>query len=309
MLIKKIIVSSLLTTNVLFGETLTLKGGWELIGADYDMTTERFDNTCVEYMWKYGEIENKKDWMLHIANQTTYNYTGNTFNILSKREGYWVKSNTGGCDILLSDKNETKVVFQSGEIWKGFTYKTITSSLTGKIWLDRNLGATQVCTSSIDTACYGDYYQWGRNTDGHEKKNSMTTSVLSVSTSNVNHGNFILVTSSPGDWTNIDSYGLIRTKEWNPCPNGFKVPTMEELIQENITNINDAYNILKLPAAGYRAGHLTGSIYFQGERGHIWSSSQNGSYSNSKNLYFANTYASSDTSYRVHGFPVRCIKD
>ena len=103
MIKKKVIVSSLLLASVLYGETLTLKGGWELIGADYDMTTAKFDNTCVEYMWKYGEVENKKDWMLHIANQTSYNYTGNTFNTLSKREGYWVKSSGDGCTISLSD--------------------------------------------------------------------------------------------------------------------------------------------------------------------------------------------------------------
>ena len=42
---------------------------------------------------------------------------------------------------------------------------------TGKTWMDRNLGATQVATSSADTASYGDLYQWGRAADGHEKKN------------------------------------------------------------------------------------------------------------------------------------------
>jgi hypothetical protein len=39
---------------------------------------------------------------------------------------------------------------------------------TGKVWLDRNLGARQVCTSSTDAACFGDLYQWGRAKDGHE---------------------------------------------------------------------------------------------------------------------------------------------
>ena len=34
-------------------------------------------------------------------------------------------------------------------------------SPTGKIWMDKNLGATQVATSSTDAASYGDLYQWG----------------------------------------------------------------------------------------------------------------------------------------------------
>jgi len=64
------------------------------------------------------------------------------------------------------------------------TYKIVTSPITGKVWLDRNLGASMVCTQSRDDFaddasyvtsqenCFGDYYQWGRLADGHEKANS-----------------------------------------------------------------------------------------------------------------------------------------
>ena len=38
---------------------------------------------------------------------------------------------------------------------------TVTSA-TGKVWMDRNLGAGRVATSSTDTEAYGDLYQWGR---------------------------------------------------------------------------------------------------------------------------------------------------
>ena len=48
-------------------------------------------------------------------------------------------------------------------------------SPTGKIWMDKNLGATQVATSSTDAASYGSLYQWGRNTDGHESRTSAVT--------------------------------------------------------------------------------------------------------------------------------------
>jgi len=43
----------------------------------------------------------------------------------------------------------------------GPDYQEVTS-LTGRIWLDRNLGASRVATSPTDTAAYGDMYQWGR---------------------------------------------------------------------------------------------------------------------------------------------------
>lgn len=42
----------------------------------------------------------------------------------------------------------------------------VISPYTGKTWMDRNLGATQVATSSTDAASFGDLYQWGRANDG-----------------------------------------------------------------------------------------------------------------------------------------------
>ncbi|MFZ1451482.1 MAG: hypothetical protein WAT20_02205, partial [Ferruginibacter sp.] len=47
--------------------------------------------------------------------------------------------------------------------------------ITGKIWMDRNLGASRVATSSTDDLAYGDLYQWGRLTDGHQNRTSGTT--------------------------------------------------------------------------------------------------------------------------------------
>ena len=66
----------------------------------------------------------------------------------------------------------------------------------GTIWMDRNLGATQQATSSTDTAAYGDLYQWGRFTDGHQCRTSATTSSQST-TSTPAHGDFIFGST---DW-------------------------------------------------------------------------------------------------------------
>ncbi|MCX8486231.1 MAG: hypothetical protein ORN53_03470, partial [Crocinitomicaceae bacterium] len=49
---------------------------------------------------------------------------------------------------------------------KPWIYGTVISPYTAKVWMDRNLGASQVATSSNDAASYGDLYQWGRATDG-----------------------------------------------------------------------------------------------------------------------------------------------
>ena len=75
----------------------------------------------------------------------------------------------------------------------------ISNPSTGEVWMDRNLGATQVATSSTDTASYGDLYQWGRAADGHERRTSGTTSTLSTSDT-PGHGDFITISSNPNDW-------------------------------------------------------------------------------------------------------------
>ena len=55
---------------------------------------------------------------------------------------------------------------------------TVVNPVTGKVWLDRNLGATQVAISSTDADSYGDLYQWGRNADGHQIRTSDITTTL-----------------------------------------------------------------------------------------------------------------------------------
>ncbi len=84
-------------------------------------------------------------------------------------------------------------------------------SKTGRVWMDRNLGANKVATSMTDTEAYGDLYQWGRLTDGHEKRNSGTTTTLSNSDT-PGHGDFITNNSespySPFDWRSPQNNNL-----------------------------------------------------------------------------------------------------
>ena len=54
----------------------------------------------------------------------------------------------------------------------GLTYETVLNPDTGRVWLDRNLGASQVADAKDDSDAYGDLYQWGRYRDGHEDRTS-----------------------------------------------------------------------------------------------------------------------------------------
>jgi hypothetical protein len=199
----------------------------------------------------------------------------------------------------------------------GTTYGTVVSPYTGKVWLDRNLGASQVCTDLNATACYGDYYQWGRNYNGHQESNSTTTVTLS-SDINSSGSSFITNNSSPYDWADngVDDNGTLRTANWSKtdgtsvCPIGYRVPTIDELtdetISEGVVNYIDAFNnFLKLPSAGARG--YDGSLYDQGIYGYIWLSSVNSTKSHAMLFYDSDAFTYNDS--RANASSVRCLKD
>jgi hypothetical protein len=82
---------------------------------------------------------------------------------------------------------------------EGLSYGYVYNPTTGKIWIDRNLGATKVATSVTDTDAYGWLYQWGRLTDGHQIRTSSTSSTRSSEDVPVS-GNYIITLESPFDW-------------------------------------------------------------------------------------------------------------
>ena len=139
---------------------------------------------------------------------------------------------------------------------------TVYNPITGETWMDRNLGATQIATSFDDVNAYGDLYQWGRNTDGHQIRTSSTTSILST-TNSPNHSDFILANS---DWLTVSDDNLWQDVNGinNPCPLGFRLPTESELEAERLSWIsNDAAGAfaspLKLTVGGARS-RMSGAI-------------------------------------------------
>ena len=159
------------------------------------------------------------------------------------------------------------------------------TSATGRIWMDRNLGATRRATSPVDEQAYGDLYQWGRPADGHGIRNSPTTTTLSNS-DQPGHGNFITVDRNPRDWRTPQNFILWQGVDGinNPCPAGFRVPTLDEWRAEmdswSSRDAVGAFNsALKLPLAGKRSSMERlpdddfDDIYPSvGSRGYYWSS-------------------------------------
>jgi uncharacterized protein (TIGR02145 family) len=189
---------------------------------------------------------------------------------------------------------------------------TVINPITGKIWMDRNLGASQVATSSTDAASYGYLFQWGRAADGHQIRTSGTTSTLS-GTNTPGHGNFILAPNSPYDWRSPQNGNLWDdvTRTNNPCPTGYRLPTEAEWNAERIcwstNNSAGAFaSPLKLPVAGYR-NNSNGSLSNVDSGGAYWSGTV--SIADSRLLAFNSSSASTATPYRALGASVRCLKD
>lgn len=192
----------------------------------------------------------------------------------------------------------------------------VINPVTGKTWMDRNLGASQVATSSTDALAYGDLYQWGRRADGHQCRNSATTSTLS-STDQPSHGNFIRNSWGNLDWRNPQNNNLWQgtTGINNPCPNGYRLPTDSELNNESLSwntlNALGAYNSpLKLTMAGAR-NYQNGSTLSVGSYGFYWNSTVSGEHSRLLGFNSNSTSAGSGTGSdgRASGLSVRCIKN
>ena len=186
----------------------------------------------------------------------------------------------------------------------------VTNPTTGEIWMDRNLGATQAATSSTDANSYGDLYQWGRFSDGHQCRTSATTATLS-SIDQPAHGDFIIGAAS--DWRSPQNDNLWQGVNGvnNPCPSGYRIPTESEINAERLswyanTSAGALASPLKLPMAGGHDSAL-GSLGAVGTDGYYWSSTVSSTFS--RFLRFVSSNAGMYDVNRADGFSVRCLKD
>ena len=211
---------------------------------------------------------------------------------------------------------------QNKVIHKGKLYLPVESPKTGRVWLDRNLGASQVCNAYNNDDCYGDYYQWGRDTDGHEIKNSSLLDLWDVVSSEaLLSDEFVRSSLEFGwDWSESDVSGEARQHDWGKidgssiCPLGFYVPTFSELENELSTlDVSSAFDsFLKVPSAGLRYARYGNSLFSgkgSSSQAYLWTNSI--SVSNSGGESSAGQWFSKDfynlSKYRADALPVRCI--
>jgi uncharacterized protein (TIGR02145 family) len=195
--------------------------------------------------------------------------------------------------------------------------KDVSNPTTGETWMDRNLGAYSAARSSTDCWAYGNLYQWGRASEGHEYRSSGGTST-NATTAVPNLGNpwdglFVIEGDPPFDWLTPQDNTLwqVATGTNNPCPGGYRLPTEAELDAERTswgsnTSAGAYGSPLKLSMTGSRY-YSSGNVLSVGDNGNYWSSTVNGTESRYLNIVSDNAQIYSTE--RANGHSVRCIRD
>ena len=207
----------------------------------------------------------------------------------------------------------------------------VISPITGRIWMDRNLGDKSKITSASPGTDYGCLFQYGRNNDGHADvewttsggtyKNGTTTEQSSDGNSKTNKHNTNSWTTLNFEaqkalWDGVDAPN-------NPCPSSFRLPTTTEWDAEFVgSRTKGTWNLngttendwLTFGQYGYKGNGITSltlnNSYYsawaigRGGKGSVsWHNALSSGSSYSGNSDFDNS------NYTGYVFPVRCIKD
>lgn len=228
-------------------------------------------------------------------------------------------------------------------------------------WLDRNLGAKKVAESKGDYEAYGSLFQWSRKADGHEKTSWSDAAVGALvngitpinervpDRANAGHNKFIPTNAEPNDWASQSSTqetglwgGKYTDYEWhapmadetnmnNPCPDGYRVPTVNEFLSMAgaILNTKLTYNTkysisdpntvfaesdLHLPSSGDMLYSSSSANTENGNlRGVYWTNSsaakKGDNYNNANRLLFMSGQVIVNPYQRTNAYSIRCIRD
>lgn len=186
-------------------------------------------------------------------------------------------------------------------VTKTVNYGTITTGLSGagKCWITQNLGSSNQASSATDATdvSAGWYWQFNRK-QGYANNATVTTPAWTI-TSIINENS---------DWLPAN----------DPCTLklgiGWRIPTYTEWLNANMTGgwvtgyAAAAYaSVLKLHAAGFLFPG-SGVLYFRGNNGYYWSSTEN-FIPYGWNLNFDSSTSSVSGYDKAGGFSVRCLRD
>lgn len=202
---------------------------------------------------------------------------------------------TNGCNVVFSSEKDVG-------IWR-YKLVALTVEINGIHWATRNVDLPGTLASAPESL--GSFYQWGSNVawssrDPLQRWNPVT-----------------------GQWDGA-LWASVARNEWlpenNPSPEGFRIPTREEL--ENLLEIANSWtfrngvagrlfgtapNQLFLPAVGNREN---GTLFEPNARGNYWSGSLSAFFASASTwLRFSSQLNTVQDSIRNMGYSIRCVSD
>lgn len=263
-----------------------------------------------------------------------YVWTGSEWSFFGTRNSCTNASPCAGSDADWKGAEDGQYIFLKGK-------KYGVASFNGLLWLDRNLGATALPSHYADPKARGSYYQWGRNSDGHELETSAAAAMQVTGGVAANH--FV---TGYANWITPEDNDLWQPaslKSNNPCPTSWRLPTSEELRNMFLTVLDRSNSIskfkmlkspLKIIGAGFR-DYKAGAFVNVGDPRNVdgganqriafWSSTISGTEAKSVELINgaisvingSATYEIKKTGgaavlvpdrRRANAYPVRCVK-
>jgi uncharacterized protein (TIGR02145 family) len=298
-------------------------------------TNATSSNPAITYQWYSKKVDSSDDFSA-ISGATTATYTPNfgadTYGL------YQYICRIAQRDSILSS-NVAEIAYGCGA-------KTISGG-----WLTfmcHNLGADETKTMAeqmsyepeniYDPTVYGDLYQWGRKKDGHEKRDSQTTTTLATNVDATEPadvtGKFIIGDPNINwNWYTGEISGTLwkinEKGPHDPCPTGWRISTEYEL-RDIVSGYENAFAIpgnyanrwewygkglvaktnniptLLLPASG-RKGWSAGTLIEAGERGRYWAMRNHGDSHLRVYISFVNTNVTTYAAEQpANGYSVRC---
>lgn len=204
-------------------------------------------------------------------------------------------------------------------------------------WAPVNLGTS-------DEYKYGKLYQWGRKV-GHGYAEEETDLIIEMplpyeDRKNPDDNTFYKgIANSRWSWINVrdndynspafddvTTWNDLSSADWgdkigNPCPRGWRVPTLAEItdLSQTSSELIESRDVsyyefqtesepLKIYLTGYRNGYNPKACSNRNVQGYYWASTPDEVYADVLSLSKTEIYTHTQYS-RAYGFPVRCVKN
>jgi hypothetical protein len=311
-------VASITTNSAITGGTITADGGGAITARGVVWSTTQ--NPTIALTTKTTDGSGTGAYTSNLSNlipNTIYYLRAYATNSAGTTYGNQISFTTSTINYATMYPTGTVFCYDSG-VKVVTAIVDVTNPMTGKIWMDRNLGANRVATSNKDFSAMGDLFQWGRRADGHQCRNTLENlsgvTTTTLSNTDIPQHSYFIYSTTYGDWRNPQNDNLWQGVNGvnNPCPNGYRIPTATELQLEyqswNAANLIGAFaSSLKFTTTGIRSVQDS-NLGVNIDSGYYWSSTSRSGGSMAL-LYNSTGQTGIYQMGRSDGLSIRCIKN